>query len=281
MWWKNPAFDACVHHYHDRFYRRVNMKKLLIIVAALCLLSACKTQVIGLQQHASFDYQATTQHQFVIAGVVSTVEPLDSLTRVRFGDLLGRTFHQMKPHMTMISSGHVIKAIGQQSFSRLLDEYRLTGVLNVQDVDGLHSAFPTARYVMLCRIEKDQLEQSYDETETDVADSEEDRKKGEYEYLRIDVSLITSRDMGATLLIYDLNNNLLVWSGYVQKSDSNSTDSSQTFSKDKRWHEEWVDSFVSGLLSLDNDNYPQPPTQQDVLEDIFIGFAENMPETKK
>lgn len=257
------------------------MQYLFVFVLLISSLTACKTQVIGLQQHPSFTYQSTLQTQFVVAGVVSSVAQLDDITRIRLGDLLARTFQQRQAHIRIIRTGFVFKALGEQAFTKLLDDYQLTAVIKQDEVLDLRNAFPNARYVMLARIEKNQINHEHDETETDVADSEKDRQAGEYEQIRVDVSLQTSRSMGASLLIYDLKDHVTVWSGYVEKSDYNSNDSSHTFTKDKRWQEELLETFVDSLIGLDNGSYPEAPTRQDVLESIFEGFAENMPEAKK
>ncbi len=84
---------------------------------------------------------------------------------------------------------------------------------------------------------------------------------------------------GAT--IYDMHLNTLVWSGYVEKSRSNSNQSSRTFNKGKRWKEELISAFIEALIGLDSGSYPAAPAEYDVLEDIFEGFVENMPRPPK
>ncbi len=135
--------------------------------------------------------------------------------------------------------------------------------------------------LMLAHIEQDRVTQNHDQTETDVADSEEDARKGDYDQVQVDVSMTTQRDMGVTLSIYDLDQSVMAWTGYVSGSDYNSNDSSRTFNKDKRWKEELVDVFVDSLIGLNSGEYPAAPSQDEVLSDIFEGFAENMPEPPK
>ncbi len=248
------------------------MKRSSVLLAALlCLLPACKTPVTGLQHHASFTYEATTQHQFVIGGVVSSHKKLTEIKRIRFGDLLGRTFHSELPHIKTVPTGALIKALGQQRFNALLDAYRLTGVIKQQDVTELQAAMPDARYLILSNIEQDQIDQEEHETETEEADSEEDRQQRNFERIRVDLSMITSRELGASLLIYDFKDHQVMWSGFIDKTISRSNDSSRTYRKSFRWHDGFIDDFT-----VDR-NYPEAATQADLLEDIFSGFAENMP----
>jgi len=257
------------------------MKKLIIVLICLTGLAACKTPVVGLQQHPSFTYETAIQSRFIIGGVASSVTPLNDMARVRFGDLMGRAFAEEKPELAIVRVGLLIKALGHETYEQILDEYRETGVLDAGDVAQLRHAFPDARYLMFVRIEQDNVRQNHDQTETDVADSPEDAKKGDYDQVQVDVSLNTTREMGATLSIYDLKQDVLAWSGYVSGSETNSNDSSRTFNKDKRWKEELVDVFVDTLIGLNSGEYPASPSQDEVLEDIFEGFAENMPEPPK
>ncbi|WP_147434038.1 hypothetical protein [Mariprofundus sp. EBB-1] len=213
--------------------------------------------------------------------MTSSVEKLDDITRIRLGDQLGRQFHEEKPNIKVIRTGLLAKEVGNVSLMTLLDSYRVAGAINSQDVEDVRHAVPSARYLVLSRIEQDHISEKSNQTESNLADSEQDKKKGEYEQVRVDVSLETTHEMGVSLTIYDLQQNLHVWSGYVSKTKTNSNDSSRTFSKDKRWREELVDAFVDTLIGLDQSGYPEPPTQTEVLDDIFKGFVENMPESTK
>jgi len=139
------------------------------------------------------------------------------------------------------------------------------------DVAGVIAAFPKARYLMLSNIEQDQINQEQNETESEVADSEEDRQQKKFELIRVDLSLITRRALGASLLIYDLKDHQVMWSGFINKTVSKSSDSSRTFRKTFRWHDGFIDD-----VSLEK-NYPEAASQAEVLRNIFSGFAENMP----
>ncbi len=257
------------------------LEKLMIVLVCLIGLAACKAQVVGMQQHPSFTYESVMQNRFVIGGIISTVKPLDDMARIRFSDLIGRRFAEEQPRMAIVRTGFLIKALGHEAYEQMLGEYRKTGIIDPLDVAQIRRDFPDIRYMMLARIEKNDVSQNHDQTETDVADSADDAKEGEFEQVRVDVSLTTRREMGATLVIYDLKQDVLAWSGYVSASETNSNDSSRTFNKDKRWKEELVDVFVDALIGLNSGEYPVAPSQDEVLADIFEGFAENMPEPPK
>jgi len=174
------------------------------MLICLSVLASCKTAVVGMQQHPTFTYDTVVKSKFMVGGVVSAVSPLDDITRVRFSDLMVRTFTEEKSELAISRAGFLINALGHESFEKILDRYRETGVLDEHDATQIRHAFPDARYLMFVRIEQDHVSQSHDETESDVADSEKDRKEGEFEHVRVDVSLTTMREMGATLSIYGI-----------------------------------------------------------------------------
>ncbi len=180
------------------------MKPVIRLATALIvipLLASCKTHVAALQHHPSFTFASVTQHAFVDAGVASSVRQLGAAQRVRYGDLLARTFLEENPALRIISTGQLLQKTGLEPFDLQLNTYRLTGVISEDHVEHVRQAFPQARYLMVCRVEKNIVSQRHEEAETDVADSSEDQKKGEYERVRVDVSLTTTREMGATLSI--------------------------------------------------------------------------------
>ena len=88
------------------------MKLPMVVLVIMSVLMACKTTVVGLQQDPSFSYIETIQNQFVVAGVTSSVEKLDDITRVRFGDQLARQFHEERPEINIIRSGLLAKEVG-------------------------------------------------------------------------------------------------------------------------------------------------------------------------
>jgi len=257
------------------------MKRLMVVLLSMFLLVACKTPVVGMQQHPSFTYETVMQNQIAIGGVVSTVDQLTDVERIRFSDILFRELVDEREGIQIIRAGLVVKAMGLEQHQQWLDDYMLTGTIAYSDTSFLREKFPHARYLVLSRIELHDVSSSHSETETDVADSKEDREKGEYEFVRVDVSLKTKRQMGVSLAVYDLQQKLMVWSGYISNTDTNSNDASRTFDKHNRWREELADAFIDALIDEKRNNYPAPPPLEHVLAGVFSGFAENMPEPGK
>jgi len=257
------------------------MKELSILLLTMLMLLSCKTQVIGLQQDHSFIYANALQGGFVVGGVASLVDRLNDQQRMLYSEIMSREFADERPGFSFIRSGALVSAVSMQQYGAWLDAFRLTGEVSEPFADAVKISFPKARYLMLCRIEENRITQEHSERETDVADSEEDQKKGEYEYVQVDISLTTTRQLGARLTIVDLQQHVIAWSGYVVKSEANSNDSSRTFDKQNRWRDEFVDDFLNAMIGIDNQGYPEAPAIESVLAALFEGFAENMPEKKR
>jgi len=257
------------------------MKKFSTLLILILLLVGCKTEVVGLQQDQSFTYDSALQGAFVAAAVTSLADDLNDRQRMLYSEILAREFVDERPEFTLFRSGVLISSYSLQQYRAWLNNYQLSGEIADTFANAIRKTYPHARFVILCRIEENRVAQHHSETETDVADSEEDRKKGEFEFVQVDVTLTTSRQVGATLSIFELQQNKVVWSGYVAKSEANSSSSSRTFDKHNRWREEFVDSFIDALIGVDNQGYPQAPAFEKVLASVFEGFAENMPEKNR
>ena len=258
------------------------IKKTAILFLITIALAGCKTQIAHLQQDPSFTYEAMTQHQLVVGGVVSMVDPEQSvLERVRLGEMLSRAFKAERGELQLISSGYLLKKLGSQDLAILQDSYQFTGTVEPSDVEHIRQLIPDARFLILCRIESNHISQDHQKTETPVADSAEDEKKGEYEHLRVEVTLTTSREVSASLLIYDLELQRQVWSGFLKQTKSNKNSSSNTIDNDQNWVEQIVGSMFEAMINQDDMSYPEAPSVDRVLEGIFEGFAENMPERRR
>jgi hypothetical protein len=149
------------------------------------------------------------------------------------------------------------------------------------DIEHIRQLIPDARFLILCRVESNHVSQDRQQTETKVADSAEDEKKGEYEHVRIEVTLTTSREISASLLIYDMELQRQVWTGFLEQTKSNSNSRSNTIDNDRNWAEQIIGSVLDSMISPDDMSYPEAPSVDRVLEGIFEGFAENMPERRR
>lgn len=92
----------------------------------------------------------------------------------------------------------------------------------------------------------------------------------------METSLIATRTVGVSLIVYDFQQQQPAWSGYVIKSHSNTNTSSDIYKKDRSWKEITLNRVMDASFDPP-EVYPDAPTEDDLLVDVFDGFAENMP----
>jgi len=244
------------------------------------LLTACAAQVEGLRKDDSFTYLAAKEGGLAIGGVTSTLEPLPATERSRYAGVLLRATREERETFRVHPAGEVVAALGERRVDAMLDFYRRHGVLAAEDLARLTPQRLGARYLVLARIERDDVRQEKNESSMDVV--EYDDKGNARPTKRVEVTVIhdTIRTVSASFQIYDLASDRSVWSGVITQHATRSNQTSQQFGKDERWSQELLVELVRQLL-LDGkgeDPYPKPAAFIDVLGQVFTGFAENLPE---
>lgn len=242
---------------------------LLAVIWGSVISSSCATRVKGLYCDPGFTYPAVVSGRMVVGGVTSALNPLPPATRNLYGNILSREFLDEQENFRILPSSRLASLIGSENLNRLLDEYRVYGQLSDAWLQELRPAVREARYLMLARIEKDDIQnERSDETVYDKdGKSVEDRRK---------ITLKTERTVGASLGIYDLDRGIEVWRGTVEKSATRKTNYETN---------EWgdlasvvVDAVLDKDVRSSRTDYPTPVSLDDLLNRIFEGFAENMPE---
>lgn len=254
------------------------MKTVSLLLLVMMFVSGCKTEVQGKLHDESFTYESAAHYPFVVGGVVSMIDTVSIEQHLLYSDILIREFIDERPEFTLYKTGRLIMTTSEAGYLAWMEDYLKTGEVRREFSKLIRMIYPNARYLVFCRIEENQVTQNHTENETDVADSDEDRKRGEYEYVQVDISLNSTRQVRATLNIYDLDQNITVWSGHIAEIKTHSNNFSRTFHKESRWRDELIDSFVGMMIGIDDQGYPEPPSLESLLTSVFEGFAENMPE---
>jgi len=258
-----------------------NMLPLLasaLLGAALFLASSCVTPIEGLEHDPTFTHRAVCSERMIVGGVTSAVSAMSPADRSRYADLLRRQFLALRKAYPISTAGTLSQALGAERYNRLLDDYRVHGQLSADQMRELKAAGVGERYAAFVRVERDESRSDRDEENGSVygkAKQDKDRKT---------IVLKTTRECTATLTIYDLVAVKPVWRGAVEQSVSHS-DTHTSEEGDEDWEDAVLTAVIGGLFGLssekDAEAYPQPASLDEVLRDVFRGFAENMPEAPK
>ena len=245
--------------------RFITMLLMTILVLGLCIVPACKTQVIGLVKDPTFTFEAITSGKMAIGGVTSALKRMPDAERNRYADMMRMRFLGERESFIILPAGIVAHFLGHDEYRNMLDEYRTYGRLSDKMKQRLITNFKVARYIVFARIEKDNISKSRRDVVRDEFGKELENKKTIMEI---------TRSTDVSMNIYDLRTGVTVWSGTVEKYSSRSNEYVE-----KRKSKFFLIALVETILES-RPEYPEPSSLDEQLGRIFTGFAKNLPEEK-
>lgn len=258
---------------------------LLTGLLSALLMSGCATPVKGLYHHEGFTHGALSNGGLGIAGIVNAVDShalWSEVDRSRYAGTLYRAIRDERPALALAPHSDLVNAIGLPSWLALLDSYRASASVSPADHDLISAHYHQARYLLLARLERNEVTRDYQSEEKALTRYSEKLKKevetGEIEQTD---TWSTSRLLSASLQVLDLHaGGQLVWSGTVIKSSTNSNDKSRVFDQHHRIEAAVIDAVVDSVANAGESVplYPEPPPFEPLLERLITGFAENLPQ---
>jgi hypothetical protein len=247
----------------------------MFVVMIPLVVGSCGKKVAGIQSDPSFTATSLRKGGVANLGCTSIAAPDVDEIKIsgQFSDPLNRAFQKHYPQTKVKSWGNVRKAIGDDNMLRYLASVRTSRLLEPSHLDSLVAAIgPDAQYLVIQRIESDQLEFDKDAIkETDEWGNEKHTKDG----------LETIRKMSVYFGMYDLDQGELVWSATVERKAS-------TY----RQVRAGIDLEFDGMLGLAIDaaealdeqsdpdrfkQFPKPASQLEVMTLVYGEFAEHLP----
>jgi len=253
-----------------------------IVWLTLLILAACKTQVVGLQQDPSFTQASLSQNPVLVLGVLPAKGPMQAAWVRYQGELLTQAFRQKHHGVTWVSTAQVAKRVGEKPIQKFWQTYMQTKQLDDGVLAVLHKKFSQARYLVLGKVDSNQIRQYRDKYEEDEVD-EMGKPTG---YYRVTIAQVAERNMSVSLLVYDMQSKLRAWYGSVQDGEQNANETSDTFNKNSSLGASLAAGVTSALLGnatngfigLSEPEKTRVPDAEPILLQIYKGFAENMPD---
>ena len=253
-----------------------------IVWLTLLMLVACKTQVVGLQQDPSFTKASLSQSPVLVLGVLPDKAPVQAAWVRNQGDSLTQTLRQERKRVTWVSTTEVMQKVGGQTIKQLWQAYMQSRQLDADVLSLLHQKFPQARYVLLAKVDSNQTRQYRDKYEED----ETDEMGKPTEYYRVTIAQVAERNMSVSLLVYDMQSKLRAWHGSVQDGEQHANETSDTFHKNDSFGASLAAGVTSalignathGFIGLSEPEKAKIPDAEPILQRIYKGFAENMPD---
>jgi hypothetical protein len=241
-----------------------------LAVAGLALglagLPACGSRVAGLYTDPSFTRESLRAKAVVPLGVVFLQGDDDRDERLRFAESVRHTLSERRADLAVAPAGEALIAIGPDEVDLLLDQYRRTGRFTAAQLEDLARAQPVARYLVLGRVDTDLVERTREESRTRDGDR-----------VRLEIEMITRREMGITFDVYDLERRDLVWSAYFQR-----TETERGERLDFEESEENLGAFEADIDQAIRDmvaaaRHPEPPSRAQLLRSFTRDLARGLP----
>lgn len=244
------------------------MIRFLLLLSSMYFLQNCATKVDGLVISDDFKHPQIKSGSIVAAGVVdaSKATTKDS---VNYSQIMGSNFREERKYYPIKDSFTVVNAIGDAEYQKLLKKYR-TGGLDQTWLTKLEAKLSPARFISFARIDSNITSKSERETNS----REEKDAKGNKRIIPGKIIKMHKRTMSVTLHIYDLKKKNIAFSGQVTKDKENQNS----------YEKNLVNAAVSVINTFQgkssDSQYPSPqaPSSRELLNEIFEGFAENLPE---
>jgi len=247
----------------------------LLLASALALTSGCsEATVVHVHGDASFDYSNAASGEVGIAGFTSSVgsaEDRDALER-NLPPLLAQSIQEQWPDIKILSPERIRNALGPEVYRAMFDSYADTGALDELDLEELsYTLEDLVQYVVVGLVEYDEISQSSSVNE----DSTEIR-----------TTYNTSRSIGVSLKVYDLQKDEMVFCITLENGKTNSRyDTDEILgSTDESFIEGCVSSCITDIIDdimsdeSDGGSYPVPPSDEEITKDVFKKFAESLPQ---
>jgi hypothetical protein len=240
-----------------------------LIYLALGLVG-CATKVAGLKQSPTFTFDNIARGKISVGGVALTTAPLSEGHRASLGGILRTALLEERKEFTVLPVGTAASRLGSE-YPKVLRELQEAGSLSEASLGLLRRKIRDSRYIAFARVENDEV--SKDRHETASSDKEGKPIPGSER-----VIANAQRSVTASLLVYDLTNGEMAWSGTVTKSLTGS----------RQYDKEREIGLVSVIKAIKGDSntqspeekypFPEAPDSKQVLAKVFAGFAENFPE---
>ncbi|MCF8054540.1 MAG: hypothetical protein K9K75_04900 [Deltaproteobacteria bacterium] len=246
--------------------RVVALVSLLLLVL---LTFGCATKIDGLYVKDDFKAVALEQGKLVTGGVVAEPGKFELQLSSDYSNVMLAALQKERKYIPLHAYGYFFNAIGEERYSEIMQQYSKAD-LNTKTIEEVANAMPGIRYLALAKI--DSSTTTIGESETEPLEFK--NEKGQMVTKPGKIIKIHTREIVATLSIYDLASKDLAFSGQVKKSRQSVSEYEKNIVSD-------VVSVIGAIRGNDGTGgvYPTPvaPPIRDVLRDIFAGFGENLP----
>jgi hypothetical protein len=227
-------------------------------------LLACGSHVAHYWSAPEFDFAALESGQILVGAVVAVPElHREGHTAERaYTETLDGALRRKRGDLPLVAHGAFVEKLDIDDVDTILGRYRSRGSLDPRSIEMLSRLRPAARYVLLSRLENDDLRQS-SATGASSMDDESIAYSSRYSVQRL---VVVSFD------IFDLSDGKLVWTAQLSKQDERTRQREHG-----RRYEDDPDEIQPSFQWSDSGGYPEAPEFLEILRSIFEDLSEQLP----
>jgi len=242
------------------------MKPLSLLVALILMLSGCVSPLSGLQKSADFSEAGLKQGGMTVGPVVSAIGT-ETLEATRHYDaVLAR--HLTDRLKSPVTSNQCL------SKNELIGGQLKNGTpLSSETKSAIINSHCSSRYVVLVRLERDEITQHRDVRQDYVFLQREPSLLMRHEDTMVEIDFIRERKLVAAFWIIDGRTGESVWSAAVSASEPNISRHSRIFPALNMLNQIWADDYTRSLPEDNMALYPPPVTREAVWEALSKTFA--------
>lgn len=251
----------------------------VLVGLPLVAASGCGPSIKGLRHDPSFTYESLTAGGIGIGGVTSLLATGEDPAAVASRLESSLRAALLDRGLNVVPAGFYYDALGGERYDVLLADYRRSGVQNEAALAEWAAVPDAPRYLVLSRVETDEIDQKSNESEEVVNGAKHQMLK-----------LSTERTVHASFAVYDVTMSKPVWTALLADDETNSSsfdegpvapdDDKDKKKKDDKGFLGKVGDVLLGGLEDSVREYPPPPELTSVIGTVFKGFAKSLPEER-
>ena len=244
------------------------MFKRLLLLVLTGLISACTPGIDGLVHDKSLSRLSLQQGGISIAGISAKPDVLDEGHRDTYSEQLKKALQDELQDVAIVSENDLLYLLKREEHAFILEEFSRRSSLSAANINRLKNKLKT-RYVALARIDSNTVK-------NDRSNQLESIDRNGKVIRPASTISKSTRTVYTRLYLFDLQNGKRVWGGSIHLSRN----SSRSYE-----HDNTAVNLIRGISALSSGMdsaypYPQPPSEQALLESIFSGFAETLNKLK-
>lgn len=240
--------------------KRIRGLAIALLGAAL---SGCAPlpEVVGLERDPGFTHEALSAAPLAVLGVtVEGLEPASASASLQLGGLLAERLASKRRDLRILPAVAVADSLGVERYTGFVREYQARGWLDGYALSRLAAALGGVRYLVLARLEADELV-----TGRSVDDYTEER--GGIDCKIEQTTNFSAHTLTVHFTVYDLHQRRSAWAGQI-------SDVKERTSGDS-WNS--CDPLYFNVLTMLLNGEPEPPELAEVLKKVFEDFARHLP----